>query len=267
MAVAESWSLIPSAVMEIFLIWAGLYGLFRFLHGTRGFGILRGLLFFVILALILMLFLVERFGLFRIRYLFGGGLLLFLIPLVVLFQPEFRRVLIRLGEVPFLRWFFRADSPVLAEVTKAAHRLARAKIGALIAIEQEVGLGAFVEGGVRLDAVVTSDLIVNIFWPNTPLHDGAIVLRGGRIAAAGCLFPITENPEVARGLGTRHRAAIGVTEESDAIVIVVSEERQEVSLAYRGKLSRNLDRENLSSALNELVAEAPGEAWQPSTGT
>ncbi len=260
MLALQNWDIIPSALIEILIIFAGLYGLFRFLQGTRGFGILRGLVFFLIMIWVIMLFAVGELGLRRIQYLVGQQRLLpFLVLILVLFQPEFRRVLTRLGEVPVLQWFFRSESQVLSEIIKAADRLARAKVGALIAIEQEVGLGGIIEGGVRLDALVNSDLLVNLFTPKTPLHDGAVVIRGNRIAAAGCLVPLTENPDISRTLGTRHRAAIGVTEESDAITIIVSEERQEISLAYRGELSRNLDKEQLARSLNELMAETTRE--------
>ncbi len=260
MIAIQGWEIVAPAIIEILIIFAGFYLLLRFLQGTRGFGILRGLIFFMILILVIMLFSVREFKLARIQYLVGQQRLLpFLVLILVLFQPEFRRVLIRLGEASFLQWFFRSEPLVISEIVKAADRLARAKIGGLIAIEQEVGLGAIIEGGVRLDARVNSDLIVNVFHPNTPLHDGAIVVRGNRIAAAGCLFPLTESPDLGRALGTRHRAAIGITEESDAIAIVISEERGEISLAYRAALSRNLDKDQLARSLNELLSESARE--------
>ncbi|MGD2174537.1 MAG: DNA integrity scanning protein DisA nucleotide-binding domain protein, partial [Candidatus Brocadiaceae bacterium] len=133
--------------------------------------------------------------------------------------------------------------------------LSRDRVGGLIAIEREVGLRGYVEGGVRLDAELSADLIKTIFWPGTPLHDGAIVVRQQRIAAAGCLFPLTDNPQFSRELGTRHRAGIGITEESDAAAVIVSEETGRVSLAVGGTLQRNLDEKSLRRALEELAAE------------
>jgi len=243
------------AILEIAVISVALYGLLRFLQGTRGAGILRGLVFFLVTVLITTLFLARYLRLPRLAFLLRSDLVLFLVPLLILFQPEFRRVLVRVGEVPLLSWFFKADAPVTSEIIRAAVRLSRDKIGAIIAIEREIGLGAYIEGGVRLDAQVTSDLLVNIFWPGAPLHDGAVVVRGDRVAAAGCLFPLTENPGVAKALGTRHRAAIGVTEESDAVAIVVSEETQRISVAYNGQLRTDLDRAALQNFFDEIAAE------------
>ena len=251
-------NVVVPAVLEIFLIFLVLYALLRFLQGTRGAGILRGLMFFIVIALVVMPVLVDWWKMYRLRFLLDTRLLIALVPILILFQPEFRRVLVRVGETPLLGWFFKADAPVVNEIARATHTLSRMKVGALIAIEREVGLGAFIEGGVRLDAEVTSDLLVNVFWPGAPLHDGAVIVRGNRVAAAGCLFPLTENPAVAKSYGTRHRAAIGVTEESDAIAIVVSEETQKIAVAYRGDLTADLDRAGLTRLLNEIAAEMPG---------
>ena len=246
------------AAVEILIIYLVIYGTLRFLQGTRGAGVLRGLVFFVVLAILFVLVCVKTLKLSRIEYLLGPAILGVLIPVIVLFQPEFRRVLVRLGEAPLFRWFFKTDSPMMQEVIRAAQELAGQKFGALIAIEGEVGLGTYVEGGVRVDAEIKSELLVNIFWPGAPLHDGAVVIRGNRITAAGCLFPLTENPGVSRNLGTRHRAAIGVTEESDALAVVVSEETQEVSIAYRGRLMKNLDAAGMERVFKEVAAESRG---------
>lgn len=246
-----------TAIIEILLIYFVLYGVLWFLRGTRGAGIFRGLIFFISTLLLVVLFGVDRLQLHRIRQILDPSVLvIFMVPVMILFQPEFRRVLIRLGEAPLFRWLFKSEPIMLSEITEAAEELAKQKFGGLIAIEGEVGLGTYIEGGVRLNADISSELLVNIFWPGAPLHDGAVVIRDDRIVAAGCLFPLSENPAIGRHLGTRHRAAIGLTEESDAVAIVVSEETQEISIAYRGHLQKNLDREGMKRAFAEITAEA-----------
>jgi len=252
-----SWkTIIGPALIEIFTIFLVFYFILRFLQGTRGASVLRGLVFFLIMALILLLFFVDKLRLYRIEYLMNPqAVLVFMLPLVVLFQPEIRRILLRLGEAPVLRRFFRPQVPLVPEIVDAVFKLANRKLGALITIERDVGLGAFVEAGTRLNAEVTSDLLVTIFWPGSPLHDGAVIIRGNLVAAAGCFFPLSEQPGIARTLGTRHRAALGVTEESDALSIVVSEETQQVSVAHRGHLRMGISPEQLRHILEETLLE------------
>ena len=257
--VLPPWGSIWPAAIEILLLFGVLYAILRFLQGTRGAGMLRGLLFFIIMALVVVLFFVDKLRLYRIEYILGQDLLTFLLLIVVLFQPEIRRFLLRLGEAPMLRWFFRSEAPVVGEVVTAAFALSSRKVGALITIERDLGLGEYIERGTPLNAVVTSDLLVTIFWPGSPLHDGAVVIRGSRVAAAGCLFPLTDQPGIAGTLGTRHRAAIGITERSDAFSVVVSEETQQVSVAYRGQLRMGLDRDQLRQILEETLIEAVPE--------
>ena len=163
-----------------------------------------------------------------------------------------------------MRWLFRSEAPLVPEIVEATFSLAERKIGALLTIEREVGLGEYIERGTPLNAVVTSPLLVTIFWPGSPLHDGAVVIRGNRLAAAACLFPLSEELGLSRTLGTRHRAAIGISERSDAFSIIVSEETQRVSVAYRGRLRMGLDREQLRRSLEETLLEAgTGGAVQP----
>jgi diadenylate cyclase len=249
-----------SALIEIGLLFVVLYFLLRFLHGTRGAGILRGLLFMIAFAILVLPLLVGWLGLNRLMFLAQERLGWVLAALIVLFQPEFRRALMRLGEAPMMRWFFKTESPVVAEVVRAAGRLSELGYGGLIALEREIGLGAYIEGGRKLDSEVSADLLVSIFWPNSPLHDGAVVIRGNRIAAAGCLFPLSDSPSLATSLGTRHRAGMGVTEESDAIAIIISEETRGISLAYRGQLRRELSRSGLQRLLDEIALESTGGA-------
>ncbi len=253
----SNWkSTIGPALIEIFILFVVLYLVLRFLQGTRGAGLLRGLVFLVMMALMLVLLFVEKLRLYRIEFLMQPeAVLVFLLPIVVVFQPEIRRILLRLGEAPLLTRLFRPEAPVVPEIVEAVYNLANRKIGALIAIERDVGLGVFVEAGTPLNAQITRSLIVTIFWPGSPLHDGAAIIRGNRIVAAGCFFPLTEQPGIARTLGTRHRAAIGVTEESDALSIVVSEETQQVSVAHRGHLRMGLKPEQLRQILEETLME------------
>ena len=250
------WNIVWPALIEIVLLFAVIYGILRFLEGTRGAGVLRGLLFFMIMALILILIFVDQFKMHRIRYLLGQDLLIFLLVIVVLFQPEIRRFLLRLGEAGVMRALFKSEAPMVPAIVDAAFALASRRLGALVAIEREVGLGEYIERGTPLNAIVTSDLLITLFWPGSPLHDGAVIIRGTRIAAGGCLFPLTDQPGITRTLGTRHRAGLGLSERSDAVVIVVSEETQEVSVAYRGQLRRGLDRDELRRTLEERLMEA-----------
>ena len=255
----EHWQSIWPALVEVLLLFLVLYGILRFLQGTRGAGVLRGLLFFIIMAFILILFVIQQAPFQQIQFLIEplGTVILqiVVISLVILFQPELRRFLLRLGEAPLMRFLLRTEAPVLAGIVEGAYTLAKRKIGALIIIEREVGLGEYIERGTQLSARVTSELLVTIFWPGSPLHDGGVVIRGNRIAAAGCLFPLTDQPGIARTLGTRHRAGIGITENSDALAIIVSEETQAVSVAHRGKLRQGIDKDRLRRILEETLTE------------
>lgn len=249
--------------LEIFLIYLLIYAVLRFMQGTRGAGIVRGLAFFVVIFFAVLSIVVDRLELYRIDWVMKTFLPMILIYVVVLFQPEFRRALMRLGQNPLVGYFFKQEGGVTSEIVEAAVSMSKNKIGALIAIEREVGLNTFVEGGVRLDAEVSAPLLNTIFWPGTPLHDGAVVIQERRLAAAGCLFPLTENPNVSKSLGTRHRAAIGLTEETDAICVVVSEETGTISVAMRGQLRRELDAESLRRVLEECAVE--GRLPEPET--
>jgi diadenylate cyclase len=256
------WGALIQALTEIALLWLVVYAILRFLQGTRGFGVLRGLFFWIIITAIVVVLVIQKFNLYRIEYLMGREVLLVFLFLAVLFQPEIRRLLLRLGEAPIMQWMFRGSASIVPEIVEAAFTLSERRIGALMVIEREVGLSTLLEGATLMDSEVSSSLLVTIFWPGSPLHDGAVLIRGNRVAGAGCLLPLTELPGIAKSLGTRHRAAIGVTEESDALSIVVSEETQAVSLAYRGQLRTGLDKEALRSILEshliETVSSLPG---------
>jgi len=175
--------------------------------------------------------------------------------IIVLFQSDIRRALAHFGRAPFFRYFERASSAdeTIEELVVAVTTLATRRIGAIIAIERQIGLRNYIEGGIPLDAMVTYDLMASIFQPGSPLHDGAAIIQGDRIAAAACFLPLSVNPRVSRDLGTRHRAALGLTEENDAVAIVVSEETGNISLVIAGDMERGLSADALRLRLRSLL--------------
>lgn len=176
---------------------------------------------------------------------------------IVLFQADIRRALAHLGRAPFFRYFAKAESAEesIEELIVASGLLSAKRIGAIIAIERQVGLRNYIEGGIPLDAVLTYDLLLSIFQPSSPLHDGAVIVQTDRVAAAACFLPLTVNPKLSKELGSRHRAAIGLTEENDAVAIVVSEETGVVSVVVDGQIERGLDPEALRLRLRSLVLQ------------
>jgi diadenylate cyclase len=245
---------------EIFLIFMVVYVVLRIMQGTRGTSILRGLAFIIVLISVGVLFFVRKLQLHTINWLITEFVPVFIIPIIILFQPEFRRALLRLGQNPVFRVFLKPEYKVTNEIIKAIVALSKNKIGALIAIEREVGLDSFIETGTRLNADVSSELISTIFCPGSPLHDGAAIIQEQKMIAAGCLLPLTENTELSKSLGTRHRAGIGLTEETDAIVIIVSEETGTISTGFKGALNRDIDEKGLKKILDELSTERFGIA-------
>jgi diadenylate cyclase len=174
---------------------------------------------------------------------------------IVLFQSDIRRALAHLGRAPFFRYFAKAESAEesIEELVVAANMLASQRIGAIIALERQIGLRNYIEGGIPLDAELTYDLLVSIFQHASPLHDGAVIVQEDRIAAAACFLPLTVNPKLSKELGSRHRAAIGLTEENDAVAIVVSEESGRISVVVDGQIERGLSADSLRERLRELM--------------
>jgi len=177
--------------------------------------------------------------------------------IIVLFQADIRRALAHFGRAPFFRYFARPQSTdeTLEEVVVTVTNLAVRKIGAIIVIEREIGLRNYIEGGIPLDAMVTFDLLASIFQPGSALHDGAAIIQGDRVAAAACFLPLSVNPRLSRELGTRHRAALGLTEENDAVAVVVSEETGRISLVRDGRIERGISPEALRTGLRSLVGQ------------
>ncbi len=250
----NAW-MVGRSLGEIFLIFMVVYIVLRIIQGTRGAGILRGLAFIIVMISVGVLFFVRNLQLYTINWLITEFVPVFIIPIIILFQPEFRRALLRLGQNPVFSVFLKPEYQVTNEIVQAVEYLSKNKIGALIAIEREVGLDNFAETGTKLNADVSSELISTIFWPGSPLHDGAVIIQEQKIVAAGCLLPLTESTRLSKSLGTRHRAGIGLTEETDAIVIIVSEETSTISTGYKGTLNRGVDAAGLKKILDELSRE------------
>ena len=228
------------ALIELLLIGSIVYAVLRFLQGTRGARLVRAVLMILAVSFAVVWLIAEQFSFERINVLYPYFILgIFLVSLVA-FQTELRRLLIRLGEGGWLQRWFKSANPAIEPVVTAVERLSRKKIGALIAIERTTQMGGVTETGVGLDAVVSAELVETIFWPGTALHDLGVIINQNRIVAAGCQFPLAESGDVDRSLGSRHRAALGMSYETDAVVIVVSEETGTISAAIRGRLHRAL---------------------------
>lgn len=258
-----------AALIELLLIGAVVYTVLRFLQGTRGARLVRAVLIILAVSFAIVWLIAERFEFERINVLYPYFILgVFLVSLLA-FQTELRRLLLRLGEGGWLHWLMKGSVQPVDPIVTAVERLAKRKIGALIAVERTTEVGAVTDSGVRIDAKVSAELLETIFWPGTPLHDLGVIIRQGRIIAAGCQFPLAELGEVERALGSRHRAAVGMSHEADAVVIVVSEETGSISVAVRGHLHKAVSSEGLRNALvqelvvHELVAQTDGEMTRP----
>lgn len=241
-------------VIEIIIIAFVLYHIMVWVKNTRAWMLFKGIIVILIFLLIAALFQMNT-----ILWLSGKVVNIAAIALVIIFQPELRNALERLGRKNFLTAFFSFDfqkastvrfsEKTITEIVKACYEMGKVKTGALIVIERDVMLNEYIRTGISLDSLVSSQLLINIFEHNTPLHDGAIIVRGDRIVAATCYLPLSDNMELSKELGTRHRAAVGVSEVSDSMTIIVSEETGAVSLAVEGTLYRNIDADFLKSKL------------------
>jgi diadenylate cyclase len=235
------------------------YWVVDFLEGTRGEKLFRGVLFILISGVLILNLVVERLELLRLQYLYKGFLIAVLIIAATGFQPEIRRVLMQIGQPRIWRGASHQLSRTAEQLITALTELSAARIGAIIVLERQVGLGEFIETGVRLDARVTADLLKSIFYPGTALHDMAVVVRGDRMVAARVQLPLAEAGSVdGVELGSRHRAALGITAGSDATCLVVSEETGAISVAQNGKLVRNVTEAQIRSYLGSTVPEEEG---------
>jgi len=236
-------------LFEITLITIILYQLILFIKGTRGWQMILGTT-----TLLLLYYLSRWFELRTIEWLLSNLFAYFVFALIVIFQAEIRRGLAELGKGGVFSGFqYHFEQDIIEEIGSAVSSLASQKIGALIIIEREIGLRNYIESGIEMDSKLSASLLVSIFNPSVPLHDGAVIIKDSRIAAAGCFLPLTRNPMLSKNLGTRHRAAIGITEETDAIVVVVSEETGTISMVTGGKMLRGLTGENLAATLRDAT--------------
>lgn len=246
-------------VIDIILVSIIFYKLYVLVKGTRAVQMFIGLALILVFSLF-----VNVFDLHALEFILGSLRTVWVIAIFVLFQPELRRALATLGENRIVASLLQVE-PVeaLDEIIKATYKLSDMRLGGLLVLEKDVGLKNIIQTGVRVTAAVSADLLTTIFVPQTPLHDGAVIIRSNQIVAAGCILPLTQNPVHDRALGTRHRAALGLSEESDAGIIIISEETQAVSFARRGQLLRELDRKTLEkeiiSHFGIETAETPAE--------
>ena len=250
-------------LIEWLLIGLVVWLVMHFLRGTRGAGLIKGVALLLATVYVVIMLLPGNFGWERIEFLYGKFLLFAFVAAVVAFQPELRRALIQIGRARLLRGAAGEAEETVKQLADSAAYLSRNKIGALVAIERSVGLGAMIESGTAVDARLSASLLNTIFYPGSALHDMGVVISRGRIAAAGCQFPLAESEEVDPSLGSRHRAALGLAQDSDAVVMVVSEETGRVSLAYEGQLYLGLEADSLEASLRGLMVPKRklGRAW------
>jgi diadenylate cyclase len=250
---SELWSL--RSLLDVFVVSLLVFWLLGVAQGTRATSLIRGAIIFLAMVYIL----ATVFDLGTLNWILARTWPALLVAIPVIFQPELRRALEQLGHTGSrLRETFPANVDVgteqaIDEIVRAAGQLARQRYGALMIIERETGLQDYAESGVPIDATLTRQLLINIFYPNSPLHDGAVLTRGDRIVAASAVLPLTDNISASSQLGTRHRAAIGVTEDSDALAVVVSEETGQIAVAHSGRLIRGLDQDRLRRVLRTLM--------------
>ena len=250
-----------SDFIDILIVAIILYYLINLIRETRAMQLVKGIIF-----LFIVFFLSQWLKLNALNYILGGAMQIGAFAIVVIFQPELRNLLERMGRFNVGNIIdFAADTAddelqrVIESISVAAANMSESKTGALIVIERTTRLGEFISTGTMLDANVSSGLLENIFVPNTPLHDGAVIIRNNIIVTAGCLLPLTANNNLSRDLGTRHRAAIGLSEVTDAVIVVVSEETGKISIALNGSLTRNLSKESLSKALMKIINQKPAK--------
>ncbi|MDT3427679.1 diadenylate cyclase [Paenibacillus forsythiae] len=253
-------------VIDILIVSYIIYKVLNMVRGTRAIQLLKG-----ILVLIVIWAFSTLFDLYTLKWLMNQMFTFGVLAVFIIFQPELRRGLEQLGRGKFFGRTAESDeavSKLIGEVIKAVNYLARRRIGALIVFERATGLNEYKESGIQMNSIVSSELLINIFIPNTPLHDGALIMQSNQIAAAACYLPLSENPFISKELGTRHRAGIGITEVTDAVSVIVSEETGQISLAINGQVVRDIKEESLISKLYEelrthsALAEKRNSFWK-----
>jgi diadenylate cyclase len=265
------WERILAAILQLNFEWRDVidvvimtyvfYRLILIIRGTRAEQLVKGLV-----LLLLAMVISDQSGLDTLHWTLRQTMTVGLIAIPIVFQPELRRALEQLGrgkifKSTYFNWNTQDFEKMLDELIKAIPVLVKKRIGALIVMERSTGLKDWVETGIPVEGVVTAELLINIFFPRSPLHDGAVIIQGNQIVAAGCYLPLTEDPNLGKELGTRHRAGIGITEQSDALAIIISEETGIISVAHDGVLTRYLDEKKLRTMLTELCSPERGEGF------
>lgn len=241
----------PFDIIDVIVVAFLLYQFFKFVKGTKATPILIGLAVFFIVS-----FISRWLDLKAFSWIMRSVLAVWVVAFVIVFQPEIRNVLARIGRQRTIKFFLKVEEPpTIGEIVDAVKKMSEDKIGALILIQRSIGLMDIIDTGVRIDAQVNSSLLRTIFFPDTPLHDGACVIQGDTLVAAGCVLPLSENPDLGGKYGLRHRAALGISEQSDALCIVVSEETGKISFASKSKLVTKVDIETLKRSLEKILEE------------
>lgn len=242
-----------STIVQVLIIAVVFYYILLFFKGTRGAQVLLGL----VLSLVILISLTSIVSLDELNWILSQFSVYLAVATLIVFQPEIRRALAELGKQPSAIIPLERRNAVDA-IVESVLFLSEHKVGAIIAVEREIGTRPIQETGTRLDAKVVPELLSSLFFPHTPLHDGGVIIVENRVVAAGCIFPLSQRAELAKDLGTRHRAAVGLSEETDAVVVVVSEETGAIAVAYRGKLVRAMDKDRLERFLSALLLRASG---------
>jgi diadenylate cyclase len=253
-------------IIELAVIWVCVYALFRYLRGTRAAGIIKGIaILFIVITLVIRVLGQgsDTFG--RLNFIYDRFLGLLAIVLIVIFQPELRQAMIRLSQARYFRTSRSQMNRTIEAVSEAAQFLSKNQFGAVMAIERSVKLGGVVEGGQAVDAQISARLLESIFWPNSPLHDLGVVIRGDRILGAGVQFPLAEEGVLPARTGSRHRAAVGLSFESDAVVVIVSEETGAINIAEGGRLEYDIPRDEIERVLTERLHAEPKAAPRAET--
>ncbi|NLV20609.1 MAG: TIGR00159 family protein [Syntrophomonadaceae bacterium] len=265
---ASPWNIFRN-LLDIFIVAYIIYRIFGLIRETRAVQLFKGLVILLLFSIV-----VSILDLHMLNWLLDKLWIIFAITLPIVFQPELRRLLEQLGKGSFFkssagRQDAESYQTIIAEITQAVTVLSRTKTGGLIILTRDTGIAEYTENGINLDALVSSGLLINIFVPNTPLHDGAVIISNGRLTKASCVLPLSRNSELPGELGTRHRAGLGITEESDAIAVIISEETGKISMANGGRLFRPLEPQYLQELLiRELLQSEPEKAglwrrWLP----
>jgi len=243
------WEWIKPGI-EIIILWIVFYQILVFFEGTRAFQVFKGIIYLICAFLLF-----QIFGLDTLNWMLTKFFAISIIALIIIFQQELRHGLARLGQQHLFNFGLEETEiiAIIEEITSSAYKLARQKIGGLIAIERETKLTPYIESGIMIDSKISSELIQSVFNPQSPMHDGGIITRGQRMVAAACLFPLSDNPNFSKIIGTRHRAALGITEQTDAVVIMISEETGEISVASDGRFIPIVNRERLVNILKDML--------------